>query len=258
LLYQSSFKKLLCLIVKAVILSSQLANAQTVPSDCQIPVVTGASNWYPYAYLDEDNTHKGIGYDVVDLVFSDLKTPIKYKLGLPWIRAIEEVNQGEIDVLVANYWTEQRAEKLVMSKEVARESINVFTLKTKPFIYTDWQDLKNKRGVMPRGMALGKAFDQYRPDINLIEVNTHQQSFKMLNKGRADYVLLAQYSAQPYLEKKKNNNVMMQSTPVNYYSVRISFSKKSSCLKFFDQFEEVLANRIKDGSVDKIIATYVQ
>ncbi|MFT5758128.1 MAG: ABC-type amino acid transport substrate-binding protein [Alteromonadaceae bacterium] len=193
---------------------------------------------------------------MVNLIFSDLEIPIKYRLGLPWIRAIEEVNQGAIDILVANYWTEKRAKKLVMTKEIARESLNVFTLKTKPFVFNEWHDLKNKRGVIPRGMALGKAFKQYRKHINLIEVNTHQQIFKMLNKERVDYVLLAQYSGQPYLAKKENENVMMQSTPVNYYSVRISFSKNSSCLQLFDKFQEALTKRINDGSISKIIAAY--
>jgi polar amino acid transport system substrate-binding protein len=256
--YNSSFKKTFLLVAKLAILSTHLAYAKMALAVCKVPVVTGANNWYPYAYLEEKNAHKGIGYDVVKLIFSDLKMPIKYKLDLPWIRAIKEVNQGDIDVLVANYWTEQRAEKLVMTKEIAHESLNVFTLKTKPFVFNEWQDLKNRRGAIPRGMALGKAFKQYSRDINLIEVNTHQQIFKMLNKDRLDYVLLAQYSAQPYLAKKENENVIMQSTPINSYSVRISFSKNSSCLRLFGQFEEALAKRIKDGSVAKIIATHVK
>ncbi|MEH6444577.1 MAG: transporter substrate-binding domain-containing protein [Oceanospirillaceae bacterium] len=253
-----SLKKKINLIAMIAILSTQVANAQTDSPSCQIPIVTGANNWYPYAYLDDKNTPRGIGYDVVKLIFSDLKIPIEYNVGLPWVRAIEEVNKGSIDILVANYWTEQRTKALVMSTEIAHESLNIFTLKSKPLVFNEWQDLKGKSGVMPIGMALGKDFKRFRKDINLIEVNTHQQSFRMLNKGRVDYVLLAQYSAQPYLAKKENKNVLMQSTPVNYYSVRISFSKNSPCLQLFDQFEELLAKRIKDGSVAKIIATYTR
>jgi polar amino acid transport system substrate-binding protein len=245
-------------MVKVALFSTQVAYAKMALAECKIPVITGANNWYPYAYLDENNIHKGIGYDVVKLIFSDLKIPVEYRLDLPWIRAIKEVNQGNIDILVANYWTEQRTKNLIMTREIAHENLNVFTLKAKPFVFNEWQDLKNKRGAKPRGMALGKAFKQYSNNINLIEVNTHKQIFKMLNRGRVDYVLLAQYSAQPYLEKKENENVMMQSTPVNTYSVRISFSKNSSCLQLFDQFEVALAKRIKDGSVAKIIADYVK
>lgn len=255
LLYYSSLKKITFLITVVAILLPQITYAQTVPQDCKIPVITGANNWYPYAYIDEKNVHRGIGYDVVELIFSDLQIPIKYKMGLPWIRAMKEVNQGTIDILVANYWTEARAKNLVMSKEIARESLNVFTLKTKPFVFNEWKDLKDKRGAMPRGMALGRAFKEYSKNIDLIEVNTHPQIFRMLNKERVDYVLLAQYSAQPYLIE--NENVMMKSTPVNHYSVRISFSKNSSCLHLFDQFEQILAKRINDGSVAKIISTYV-
>ena len=257
MLSYSSFKKTVFLITIVAILFSKISSAQIASPDCQIPVVTGANNWYPYAYVDDQNIHQGIGFDVVELIFADLNIPIKYRFGLPWIRAMEEVNQGSIDILVANYWTEVRAEKLVMSTEIARESLNIFTLKTKPFVFTKWDDLKKQRGAMPRGMALGEAFKKYSQNIDLIEVNTHQQIFKMLNKERVDYVLLAQYSAQPNLIQKENENVVMQNTPVNYYSVRISFSKNSSCLHLFNQFEQALAERINDGSVAKIISTYV-
>ncbi len=257
MLYYSSLKKTVFIITITALLFSTISSAETASPDCQIPVVTGANNWFPYSYIDDKNIQKGIGFDVVELIFADLNIPIKYRFGLPWIRAMKEVNQGSIDVLVANYWTEERAKKLVMSTEIARESLNVFTLKTKPFIFNKWDDLKKQRGAMPRGMALGEAFKKYSQNIDLIEVNTHQQIFKMLNKERVDYVLLAQYSAQPNLLQKENENVVMQSTPVNYYSVHISFSKNSSCLYLFDQFEQALAERINDGSVAKIISTYV-
>ncbi|NQZ22951.1 MAG: transporter substrate-binding domain-containing protein [Colwellia sp.] len=257
MLNYSSFKKTVFIITIVAILFSKISSAQTASPDCQIPVVTGANNWYPYSYVDDQNIHQGIGFDVVELIFADLNIPIKYRFGLPWIRAMEEVNQGSIDILVANYWTEDRAEKLVMSTEIARESLNIFTLKTKPFVFKKWDDLKKQRGAMPRGMALGETFKKYSQDIDLIEVNTHQQIFKMLNKERVDYVLLAQYSAQPNLIQKENENVVMQNTPVNYYSVRISFSKNSSCLHLFNQFEQALAERINDGSVAKIISTYI-
>ena len=255
----SLLKKIIYLITTISFFAfSQVVNAQKDTLSCTKPVITGANNWYPYAYVDEKNTPKGIGYDVVKLVFSDLKTPLQYKVGLPWIRTIREVNQGEIDILVANYWTVQRAKQLLMSREIARESLNVFTLQSRTFEFNKWDDLKDKYGVMPRGMAVGKSFEQYRKKISLIEVNTHKQIFKMLNKGRADYVLMAQNSARPYLEKNENKNVIMLDTPINHYSVRISFSKKSSCQKLFNQFDHALTKRINDGSVAKIISTYTQ
>ena len=164
----SSLKKTVFLITIAAILSSKISSAETTSPGCQIPVVTGASNWYPYSYLDDKDIQRGIGFDVVELIFSDINIPIKYRFGLPWIRAMEEVNQGNIDVLVANYWTEDRAKKLVMSTEIARESLNVFTLKTTPFVFHKWDDLKKQRGAMPRGMALGDAFKKYSQNIDLI------------------------------------------------------------------------------------------
>jgi len=255
----SLLKKLTALLITISFLAiSQMANAKKDIVDCNKPVMTGANNWYPYAYIDEENSPKGIGFDVVNLVFSDLNIPLQYKVGIPWIRTIREVNQGKIDILVANYWTIQRAKQLLMSKEIARESLNVFTLQSRTFELNKWDDLKDKHGVMPRGMAVGESFEQYRKNINLIEVNTHQQIFKMLNKGRADYVLMAKNSARPYLKKEENRNVIMLDTPINYYSVRISFSKNSSCQKLFNQFDHALTKRINDGSIAKIIAAYDQ
>lgn len=252
----SPLKKTIRLIAIIAFIYTQIANAQNQLPDCQIPIISGANNWYPYAYIDEKNTPQGIGYDVVKLVFSDLNIPIQYQIGMPWSRTIKEVNDGKIDVLVANYWTEDRANKLLMSREIASESLRVFTLKTNTFIFNEWRDLKNKLGVIPRGIALGESFGQYKKHLNLSEINTHQQSFQMLNKGRADYLLIAKNSAQPYLLKEENKNIIMQKMPINSYSVRISFSKNSLCKTLFDQFDLALAKRIKDGSVTKIISAY--
>lgn len=252
----SSLKKTIVLIVKIVLLYTPIAIAQTQLPNCKTPIITGANNWYPYAYVDKNNIHRGIGYDVVELIFSDINIPIQYLVGIPWSRTIEKVNAGSIDILVANYWTEKRANKLLMSDEIASESLHVFTLKTNTFIFNEWKDLQNKLGVIKRGIALGESFEQYRKNINLREINTHQQSFEMLNKGRADYLLIAKSSAQPYLLKKENENIIMLDKPINFYSIRISFSKKSSCTAIFEQFNRALTKRIEDGSVNKIIEAY--
>jgi polar amino acid transport system substrate-binding protein len=250
------FKKHLRLIASVSLLYPQVIHAQTQFSDCQVPIISGASNWYPYAYIDKNNIHQGIGYDVVNMIFADLNIPIQYKLGMPWSRTIRQVNEGRIDVLAANYWTEDRAKNMLMSEEIANESLHVFTLKTNTFIFNEWKDLKNKLGVITRGLALGESFEQYRKNIYLREVNTHEQSFEMLSKGRADYLLIAKNSAQPYLLKKENEDVIMLDKLINFYSIRISFSKKSPCIAIFGQFNQALTKRIEDGSVSKIIGTY--
>lgn len=249
-------KKTIGLIATLAFLYSQIAHPQTQFSDCQVPIISGASNWYPYAYIDKNDIHRGIGYDVVNMVFADLNIPIQYKMGIPWSRTIKQVNEGHIDVLAANYWTEERAKNMHMSEEIANESLYVFTLKSNTFIFNEWKDLKNKPGVITRGIALGESFEQYRKNIYLREVNTHQQSFEMLNKGRVDYLLIAKNSAQPYLLKKENEDIIMLDKPINFYSIRISFSKKSPCIAIFEQFNQALTKRIKDGSVTKIISAY--
>lgn len=227
------------------------------PNQCRQLLVGGAQTWFPYAFLDQKGKQVGIGYEVAELVLRDLNIDIKYRKPIPWRRLTEELSVGKLDLLVANYWTEQRAQRWLMTNEFASEALNIFTLKTQQFDFTQLSNLVNKRGVVTRGLALGAELEAYRSKLELRDVSGHKQGFTMLNRKRADYLILAKYSALPYLRQKQNHNIVALSQPLSQYSVRMSFSKQSRCRHLFDDFNQVLTRRVADGSVERIVNKYL-
>jgi polar amino acid transport system substrate-binding protein len=226
---------------------------------CQQLRVKGAEHWRPFSFEVTEFGQlqaRGIAHDLVEIIGKELNIPILQILGVPWKRGEMMLQKGEIDVLAGNYWTEERAKKWLLSDSITSESVNIFTLRDKQFTFNSLADLVKKRGVIPLGINLGIDFDLARKNLNISEVRTHEQMYRMLLLDRVDYLVSPQYAAQQHLKKAANQQITMLANPVNSYQVHLSISSVSECAYLLDEFNRIIGEKHDDGSIKRIVEFY--
>ena len=247
----------LVILILAFFCSS--AMAQDV-AQCNRLTVAGAEQWRPFAYTvkSPNPTAKGIAHDVVKIIGAELNLSVRQRLEIPWKRIEFQLEQGQIDILAGNYWTQERADKWLLTDPIASESVHLFTLRSKQFKFNSLNDLNGKIGVVPRGISLGADFDEARKTLKILEVRSHEQMYEMLSKQRVDYLVSPHYAAQKFLAKEQNQNVTMIDKPINTYDVHLSLSPKSPCALLLPRINEIIQDKKLDGSIDSIIQQYTE
>lgn len=247
-----------------ILLLLSLAFATTVKADaatCRQFAVAGAEQWVPFAYHQQQDGQlvaRGIAHEVIRLVAADMQIGVKQKVGMPWKRIELELEQGSLDILAGNYWSKSRAEKWLLTHAIAHEPVKLLTLKANTFTFDKLTDLTGRIGVVPRGISLGQDFDQARKTLRILEVRTHEQMYEMLNRGRVDYMVSPEFAALQHLKKAENRNITFLSKAINLYPVHLSFSRHSACSGLFSKFNQVLAQKLQDGSIDVLLSAYRQ
>lgn len=229
------------------------------PDHCNELTVVGSDQWIPFAY-SEYGQPKGIAFDTVQLLALDLGLELRFKFNIPWKRLELLMDNGDADLLAGNYWTEQRDKKWAISQAFSQDEIRIFRRTDKTIQYSRLADLKTHRGLIPRGVSLGATFDSFKPQLNLDEVQTHNQMITMLNIGRADYIVLPLFNGQRKINQMGLGQELVSVTPaISVNRVHLSLSKKALCFSQdrLTQFNEAISKRLKDGSIKKIEETYM-
>jgi ABC-type amino acid transport substrate-binding protein len=188
-----TFSGTICLLL-ANLSSAYAADTLARIKETQSITIAHREASVPFSYLSEDN--KPIGYSVdvclklVDAIKKELKLPkltVNYLLVTPSTR-IPAIIEGKADMECGS--TTNNAER---RKQVAF-TIPHFFATTRMVVRSDsgiknWTDLKTKTVVTTKGTTTVKLLndrDKVRAlDLQLIEGNDHQNSFEMVDSGKA-------------------------------------------------------------------------
>ena len=248
------FKQFLAFTFLTLSVSTSAAEAER----CTGISAAGAQQWRPFAYTEKQPrpVAKGIAFDIVREIAQRLNLKLEIVTGVPWKRIERQLASGDIDLLAGNYWTQERSEKWLISRAITSESVHLFTLAGKRFNFESLDDLHTKRGVVPRGISLGEDFDEIRPDLDIFEVNRHEQMYEMLHMSRVDYLVSPRFAATLYMQRPENQDVVMLPTPINKYSVHLSMSRKSNCVETMTDINDAIEQLHYDGTIEQIIYRY--
>jgi polar amino acid transport system substrate-binding protein len=155
---------------------------------------------YPTAppnFWVKDGKLIGVGPEVVETIFTELGISVESRV-YPWKRALMLAERGEIDVIAGLYFTSERAEFLEYCKpHYAVSEVVVIVAKGKVFSFNKWDDLVGLKGGSLVGDSFGEEFDKFLTEkLNIEKVGSLIQSFKMLMKGRIDYMPMSRNKAE--------------------------------------------------------------
>ena len=181
--------------------------------------------------------------------------------GYPWARAQDYLRQGQHDAIITMP-TAERAEYGVFGKEpVLLRSYSIYTQKDNPLIPV-FKDLQTLAGLKPYkrvdfiGNGWTAAYMQGK-GYKINQVTTKEQIWKILDAGRADYVLENPYTVRPILERigiAADHFVEIPTTlpELNFHYVLI-VNKKSPFTWVLPQFDAVIRQMKDDGTWKAIL-----
>jgi len=242
-----------------VFLTVVFCAANIYAEDCQVLKVSGSMGWNPLIIKNtETDQISGMGYDLAQEIGTRLKIPIKF-IELPWKRVLHYLEQGELDIVLGIYWTQQRSKDYLYSSSIFQNEARVFVHKDKQFAFESLEDLIGKKGDIPLGASFGDEFDQFaEKKLEIENVGVKKSAFKRLLTFRSDYYVSDYFDVMWELRKQGlNDKIVPLPRAVSNTRVYVAVSRKSPCSYLAAEFTNLIEIFKHDGTMDSIIGRYV-
>ena len=185
---------------------------------------------------------------------------VEYLL-MPWKRALVEVELGRQDGIMALFKSPERVEVMDFTAPIFTGRTMLWYAPSRYPEPLDWEtmdDLKAYNIVVLRGSAMAdplrEALDRGVP-LSIIEVNSHQQQFELVLRGRADIAPLTEVVGYHLLDQDGLNGAMVpMEKPLSsgdvYY---MAFSKKSPARELIPRINAIIDDMQNEGLISRFL-----
>jgi len=230
-----------------------------VPAAEKTMVVSGHPEYPPFMWREGDAI-EGVGPDIFQLLSQELGIRIETPYLGNWEEVQNKARLGEIDGLVALYYSEERSQYYEYSIPFAEDPVAIFVLSGHEFPFVNWETLIGKKGVSTLGDIYGEEFDTFAEENLTIErLKTVEECFQKLIDKEAEYFVFALY---PGLYAASLYNVSDQILPLSpYVSVvqwHIAISLKSPFVSLMPQIDAILKKLIEDQTIENLVSLHSQ
>jgi polar amino acid transport system substrate-binding protein len=230
--------------------------APPVP-DCPDLVVTGHSYYPPVAWASGGKL-VGAAPELVSGIAKALGFPkVTSKDFGSWEKAQAAARSGEADVIVGIYRNTERLEYLDYAEPPFMvDPVSVVVRAGAAFPYSQWSDLKGKKGVTSAGESYGNQFDGYMArELNVARVSGIDKAFAAVLDGTADYAIIAFYPGRDAARKQGLfGKVAFLPKMIVNADLYVAFSKKSKCLAALkDGFAKTLKADVDGGKANRLL-----
>lgn len=153
--------------------------------------------WPPFV---EEGTPQGISVDIVKESLATQGYELEFKI-TPWSRALSQVKNGTVDILVATWVTQERKNYLIYSDSYISNKLKFIKRTGDTFEYDGMDSLTNKTVGVVRDYGYGDVFLNAthfkRAASNDIETN-----LKKLKINRIDLTLEDEFVAKSLIRRK--------------------------------------------------------
>ena len=178
------------LLALALLLGSTALSAQTI---------TAAGDPWP-PFLDPDNPQQGVATELVKAAFASQGDELKLDF-VPWQRALEGVKEGEYDVLIGAWKTQEREGFLKYSEPYMFNDVKFIKKKGSDFEYSGMDSLTGKTIGTVRGYGYGDAFENATNFKREDAANLMPSILKVIG-GRIDLTLEDEVVAKSLISKE--------------------------------------------------------
>ncbi|WP_419905154.1 substrate-binding periplasmic protein [Kiloniella sp.] len=226
---------------------------------CTSVRINGSSEWYPVSMYSEDTKKfHGLAIGVAREVFRRLKIPVTVEPKLPWKRMLKQLRNGDFDLLLGGYWTQERALIYSYSDPILKDEIAVFVRKGEEFPLVELADLIGRVGLRPLGGSYGEKFDRYAKIYLSFHEVPEDLSITLLGAGRADYAVLGRYDGVHQLrETGELDRIVDLPWPVASNDVHFMLSNLSPCTNLLEDINKVIRDLHEEGFIQELEAQYL-
>ena len=200
----------------------------------------GVSPWYPITYYNEDKTKMlGVGIDLLKEVVSKLNLNIKF-VPKKWNLLLDDFKADKLDLLPTTFYTQQRATYGDFTQKYFDVKEQLYVKKNSSI--GGFGELKNKTLVMVKSYGAIVKIKKRYPTIKIIEVDTIEESIKMVLNYKADALFNTQFAVDGILKKNFINGLK------SIYQTDF----KPSSLHFFTNMKKPILNKILQKGLDNL------
>ena len=235
----------LCLIVLLTFLS-WTSGAKTL---------TAAQDPWP-PFVTSEAPH-GLSVELVSAALETQGYQLEFQI-MPWARALSEVQTGNIDLLIATWFTEQRTRNFAYSDHYLYNQIKFITLPTNTFEYSGLDSLAGKRVGTVRGYGYGDDFLNSTL-FNRSEANDLISNLRRLEAGRIDVTLEDELVARSLMSDNgfDANNYRFTASSLSTNSLHVTSGLANpNASEYIEAFNKGLQKIKANGTFDKILRKY--
>lgn len=232
------------------------ATDAVTPTRCERVRISADPDYPPLHWYDGSHL-QGASIEVATRVFKDLGIPYSVEYMGPWTRVLASAKAGEIDVVTTLKDTPERRSFLSYPTTPAfANPIVIYVARGQVFAYAKWSDLIGRQGGMTLGNVFGGGFDEYlEAKLKVEAANTPEINFGKLELGRIDYFITGLYTGAATLVRLgKEDRFTTLMPPVTETANYVAFVKASPCSAYLPAFDRRLAELVRAGVVEKIVA----
>lgn len=222
----------------------------------QAATITAAQDpWAPFVQKDKSNP--GVSVEILMEAFKTQGHQVDFKI-MPWTRALNEVKEGRVDVLVATWYTTERTAFLKYSDPYLENSLKFIKRRGDDFEYNGMESLTGKTVGIIRNYGYGDEFlgasNFKKPEANDLVSNA-----KKLMAKRIDLTLEDELVAKSTLSGAGMNladfDFTSNALSVNPLHVTSGLANPNSAM-YIEAFNKGLAEIKSNGTFDSILAKY--
>lgn len=249
-----------------VIIQSSLLTFSLVASSlvsgadiCSKLTATGNSEYPPYLWRSGEGVSLlGANSIIMDEIAKRLNIEIDLQDVGSWARAQKMLKTGQIDMIAGAFYTVPRIQYMDYVYPAFLDTNSVVWRRTGSSLsYSDRPDLKDKTVTTVINNSFGQSFDEYaKKELELNQVASLEQGFKMLVKDRTDFVLYEKNPGLAYAnEWGLANQIEVTGSPISSEGLYLTVSHKSQCNTgaLRGQLAKVVQEMMAEGFMQKAL-----
>ncbi len=222
------------------------------PAHAETYIVSGNPKAPPVMW-EQYNKLTGVGPDLAKAILTDLGLDFDIRVEGNWEEVQKKCKSGKVDMIVAAYKNDARAEYMDYSIPYLPQPTVIVTKKEYAFPFGRWESLIGKKGVSNIGESYGQEFDSFIREKLDVQFVAFERALELLRFGKADYLIIDLYTALIYARLLQGEDaISILDPPVTTQTFHITVSKKSSLSTHMKGINEKLAALIKDGTMEDL------
>lgn len=219
------------------------------------PLQVAFDEWSPFT--GSKLKKNGLSVELVSYLLKKAGYEAKYKYR-PFKRVLDELRSGSIDATVDVWKTKEREEYIVFSKPYYVNKIIFLTKRDRNIEIKGLKDLSAFVALNLRGTATVPDMKKYAKKS--FEVVSHEQTFRMLNSGRGDFIADDRAVLEFYQNKiDPGKHSQFKYSDYAYRSNDLCFGvskKNKDAAKIVNDFNTALKAAIQDKSFHRIFEAH--
>ncbi|MEQ8171931.1 MAG: transporter substrate-binding domain-containing protein, partial [Candidatus Eremiobacterota bacterium] len=174
-------------------------------------IVSGDYDYPPYEFLDNNGKPSGYNVELFQAIADVMGINYELKLG-PWKEVRNELEQGNIDLLIGMYVSPERDELVDFSSPhmIVRHSIFV----RKGSQIKSLEDLYNKEIIVQEGDIMNDFVISHKISSKIVKEETPASVLRLLASGKYDCALLGKLQGLYFAKKLGLTNIMTVGKPL--------------------------------------------